>query len=209
MRWPPYFLGYGAHISDHMYGLWEPVLDRFLLVAPDDRMLSQLSILASRRYRTSVIRLDSRRSDPNLIDNSVCLNWTLKDSSAIWVSELNAGVNTDTGLCEASPCDWPVDREQAYPMACYHILRSQTPGQSMFPQYFSYWRAYYDLVKVAIDDPVLFGQDWTELIEFEKLSRRIIFHSRDLDQLSANWKALLAQFHMVQEWNKWVEDQHA
>lgn len=210
VRWPPFMLGYGLTPLDPMYGLWEPVLDRFLLVSADSDLLGQLSLLASRRYRTSVIRLHSITGQPNVIDNSVCLNWTLRDSSDLSASDHNLGIVSDRGLCAAKPSDWPVEQEQQYLMAGFHLLRcvDGAHGLRFFTGIgFGYWHQYYELVKTVIDDPALFGADWELRYQFAKRTRQLVFRCEDRRELATRWQDLLTEFDLLQDWHTWV-DQH-
>jgi hypothetical protein len=80
----PYFF-YGAAIDNPgqycQYGLYNPVLDCFVLVHSDLSMLRLLLKLFSSRYYLILCRLDlAQNFDKNLLDNSVCINWTVENS---------------------------------------------------------------------------------------------------------------------------------
>ena len=66
------------------YALWEPVLDRFLLVLSDFNHCETIKFLASSRYKLFLIDLTTAENyTPTLIDNECCENWTLSNRGDI------------------------------------------------------------------------------------------------------------------------------
>lgn len=84
MTQSPWFF-YGAAKPDsqgryQQYGLYNPVVGRFALVHHDKEVLRWVAKLFSSRYNLFLCDISaSRHFSANLIDNSVCHNWTIKD----------------------------------------------------------------------------------------------------------------------------------
>ena len=63
------------------YGLYSPALDCFVITHNNKDILRRLSLLFSSRYNLILCRLDLADNFAiNLIDNMVCLDWTLQTS---------------------------------------------------------------------------------------------------------------------------------
>lgn len=70
----PYF--YWGSADPNQYGLYSPVLDRFLLVDSEDTVLDYVAFLMSSKINLFVIPLYlSPNFQHNLIDNTCCLDW--------------------------------------------------------------------------------------------------------------------------------------
>jgi hypothetical protein len=92
----PFFVYGAAHTHPSIYtqyGLYNPVSNCFALVHNDLSLLSIISKLFSGRYTLILCKLDCADNfEINLIDNLVCLNWTIanvNDSSFTAFSSLD------------------------------------------------------------------------------------------------------------------------
>lgn len=73
------------------YGLYNPMLDCFVLTHSDSTMLQLLSKLFSSRYYLTLCRLDlAQNFNKNLIDNSVCTNWTVGNTDQILFTKIQS-----------------------------------------------------------------------------------------------------------------------
>lgn len=67
------------------YGLYQPVLDCFLLTTADLDIAKQLVMVASSRYDLQICNLSTAENyAENLIDNQCCHNWTLSNKNEIF-----------------------------------------------------------------------------------------------------------------------------
>jgi hypothetical protein len=86
--------GYSPDLRNPMYGLYQPVLNCFLIVFPDyDIVGPQLASILSSRYLLQPIRIDSADNYAhNVIDNEVCENWTISNRNEILPNDIMIGV---------------------------------------------------------------------------------------------------------------------
>ncbi len=75
-------------ISKHFQaGLYSPIIDRFVVLHSDEKILRKVALLWSSRLDLIFVRLDSAENfTPTLIDNLVCLDWTLKTTVPFKIS---------------------------------------------------------------------------------------------------------------------------
>jgi hypothetical protein len=72
---------YSEECKPVQYGLYSPALDCFVITHNNKDILRQLALLFSSRYNLILCRLDlADNFAMNLIDNMVCLDWTLQAS---------------------------------------------------------------------------------------------------------------------------------
>ena len=65
-----------------VYGLYQPVLDRFLAITPYYNVAKTLVLTASSRYQLCVCRIDCAENFTyNIIDNESCESWTMSNKS--------------------------------------------------------------------------------------------------------------------------------
>lgn len=78
--------GYPKNFGDPHFGLYQPVLDCFLLTVCDLAQAQEIKMLASSRYSLYVVDLVCAENYAiDLIDNSCCENWTLSNKEMIQV----------------------------------------------------------------------------------------------------------------------------
>ena len=87
--------GYSPDLRNPMYGLYQPVLNCFLIVFSDyDAVGPQLASILSSRYLLQPIRIDSADNyTHNVIDNEVCENWSISNYNEISPNDIIIGVN--------------------------------------------------------------------------------------------------------------------
>ncbi len=208
MCWPPRFLGV-APSGQETYALWEPVLDRFLLVAHDVNHLRQLQLLLARKYHPMVVRLECLKHSANLIDNDVCTNWTLDDVSHMSFTDHRCwDLQSDRGVREVGPVtDWPIDQEHEFLIAAYHMLAAVAPDSysSMWnkhlPTWYRAWCIPYELVTVIHPEPQLLDPDLELVHSVTKEAHRCIYASNTITDLEVAWQASLVKAGI---WNQWL-----
>ena len=77
--------GYSPDSRNPIYGLYQPVLNCFLIVFPDyDAVGPQLAAILSSRYLLQPVQIDTANNyTHNIIDNEVCENWTISNQNDI------------------------------------------------------------------------------------------------------------------------------
>ena len=122
---------YYRHGIDHdnlslpVYGLYEPVADRFLIVLLNEPIAKQLKYILSSRYHLHVCRIDvAINYDKTYITNAMCDNWTLTNRNDINFS--NPIVTTNTSVEELRLVDkvpqYNVLNEKLWCLFCTHWL---------------------------------------------------------------------------------------
>jgi hypothetical protein len=124
---PIFDLGLPNSPGGEIFGLWEPVTDRFIVVVDDSELAKTLKLLCSSRYTTFVV--DIAVADNyyhTIIDNSCCHAWTLSNKNDIFVSDVGK-------IFGAIPCislqpaaadfEWSWPHEMTYFQTCLWWLR--------------------------------------------------------------------------------------
>lgn len=78
------YFSYGYPFTPDLpvYGLYQPVLDKFLAITPYYNVAKTVVLTASSRYQLCVCRIDCADNfDYNIIDNEICELWTLSNKS--------------------------------------------------------------------------------------------------------------------------------
>lgn len=82
-----FFYGSPAAVSQPKFtqsALYSPVLDRFIVVFDDQDILRKISLCWSNRCQLVLCELaEASNFATNLIDNSVCLDWTMADTNQL------------------------------------------------------------------------------------------------------------------------------
>ena len=111
----------GCHI-----GLYQPVLNRFLLTCDDIECARDIALIASNRYPLFLVNLVTAENYcDNLIDNLCCENWGLH-ASQIPVMTLHAyaeKIYSINLLVEQQHNLDEFQEEKQYLQICYHYLR--------------------------------------------------------------------------------------
>lgn len=114
--------GLPADPDDPVYGLWEPMSDRFLFVTHDLSIARTLSLVASSRYLLYVVEISQADNYfHTLIDNCCCNHWSLVNRGDIMTSNIASfnKIHSATKLAERG-CytNWPLGQEMQYLQIC-------------------------------------------------------------------------------------------
>jgi hypothetical protein len=118
--------GYPDHLALPTYALYQPVLDCFLITVESPKVANQLQILLSSRYSLYTVCLNTADNyTHNLIDNTICENWTFSGRKQLPVTQINKVdqiVYADhLELIDHNPgCD--IDREKQWFFLCNFYL---------------------------------------------------------------------------------------
>lgn len=143
------------------YALWEPVLNRFLLVLSDLQLCETIKFIASSRYKLFLIDLTTAENyTPTLIDNSCCGNWTFSNKIDIATIQPNRYVLpiAATMLLEnKSDSDWDFRQETRYLQFIAVWLKFLKHIKEQHP-----WMAYVEFIRKIHRDNELAGikNDW-------------------------------------------------
>lgn len=86
--------GYPKNFGDPHFGLYQPVLDCFLLVVTDLTQAQEIKLLASSRYSLYVVDLTTAENySANIIDNTCCENWKISNKQSINIG-MSDGINS-------------------------------------------------------------------------------------------------------------------
>lgn len=124
---PLFDLGLPNDPNAPVYGLWEPVTERFIFVIDDAELALTLRLIGSARYTLFVTEI-SRATNyhPTIIDNTCCADWTLANRQDI-VSSMPAQQTAIVPVAEliqaGSAADWDMDIEMQYFQICAWWLR--------------------------------------------------------------------------------------
>lgn len=210
LPWPDRFLGYGPNIDDSLSALWEPITNRFILISHRTDVLLDLSKWTPRKFMTVVINLDRSVSSNNLLDNDVCLNWTIADSSHIQLSDHTWNPVPSGQILEVGPYqEWNLGQEQTFFMAAHRLLESVciagrfnsavTGGMS------EDWLHTYDVVNTVMDDSVFLLPNVELHRTIHQSALRSIFDCHTHQELDHRWFEVLDKHALVDDWIAWVK----
>ena len=110
------------------YGLYNAVTDCFMLVTPNLNEANQLKSILSSRYELLLVELSSADNfNLNLIDNTVCTNWSFEGKHQIKIGTLEIYltetlIQADTLCASTQSGSWPLESEQNYALMCQHWI---------------------------------------------------------------------------------------
>jgi hypothetical protein len=110
-----------------VYGLYEPVLDKFLLVLNSLEHAEMLKYLNYSRYGLYICRLDQASNFQEiLIDNECCENWSFTNKTTdLYVDQVLHDLDPITvkEFCQSSDEKvWNIIEEKRWLMFCQHVL---------------------------------------------------------------------------------------
>lgn len=110
----------GCHI-----GLYQPILNRFLLTVNHIRDAQDIALIAASRYPLFLVNLVTADNyNENLIDNLCCENWSLPNQQITPTKlKLYANFVVDAKHLLENPNDLDVSKEKQYLQLCYYYLR--------------------------------------------------------------------------------------
>lgn len=120
--------GYSPDLRNSVYGLYQPVLNCFLIVFPDYNSVGpQLAAILSSRYVLQPVRLDTADNYVhNVIDNEICECWTISNIDEILPNEIITRVNVLLAdqLVQTTPAkSIQIKKEKQWAQFCLFWLR--------------------------------------------------------------------------------------
>ena len=122
-----FFYGCADNVFTPAYALYEHVSDCFFLVDTDEKSMKELAVLFSSRYQLTICQINTADNYlPELIDNKVCVNWTLTNKQDVPIARFPRPhlVASAESLVEKSQQNlpWNYKNEQHYLMSAKHWL---------------------------------------------------------------------------------------
>lgn len=118
--------GYSPDLRNSVYGLYQPVLNCFLIVFPDYHLVgSHLAAILSSRYVLQPVQLDTAANYVhNIIDNEICERWTISNLDEVLPNEIMTKVNVLLAdqLISTTP-DRSIEKEKQWAQFCLFWLR--------------------------------------------------------------------------------------
>jgi hypothetical protein len=141
-----FFYGCADNEFTVTYALYEHTSDCFFLVDTDEKSMKDLAFLFSSRYQLTICQLNTAHNYlPELIDNTVCVNWTLTNKQDIPIARFPRPhmIVSAEGLVEKSNNNlpWNYNNEQNYLMAAKHWLSH--PALKGYPTALAHWGDFY------------------------------------------------------------------
>lgn len=120
--------GYGSDLRNSMHGLYQPVLNCFLIVFSDyDSVGPQLAAILSSRYLLQPIQLNTADNyTHNIIDNEVCERWTISNLDEILPNDIMTSVNVllaDQLIPTIPMTSIQIEKEKQWAQFCLFWLR--------------------------------------------------------------------------------------
>ena len=121
--------GYSPDLRNSLYGLYQPVLNCFLIVFPDYASVGpQLAAILSSRYVLQPVQLNvADNYVHNIIDNEICEHWTISNLDEILPNKIMIGVNVVLAdqliPVEQSVNSIQIEKEKQWAQFCLFWLR--------------------------------------------------------------------------------------
>jgi hypothetical protein len=120
--------GYSPDLRNPIHGLYQPVLNCFLIVFPDYASVGlQLAAILSSRYVLQPVQLDTADNYVhNIIDNEICEHWTISNLNEISPNEIMSGVNVllaNQLLPTTTVTSIQIEKEKQWAQFCLFWLR--------------------------------------------------------------------------------------
>jgi hypothetical protein len=194
--------------QEHQFGLWEPVLDRFLLVGVDPQNINDLRMIASSRYLLFVCDLsEAANYTPNLLDNSCCENWTLSNKKSIELGKFARHINPvkveELILCHSN-IEWNVESEKSWLLFAYHWLKF-LKHLKVNSQWYFYDRFIKNFIHTSIDKT----SDYYDHIEnTEKFIIKSLYLGQDIDTVDKEITDFLKSVDPAihRHWLEWLQN---
>ena len=101
-----------------VYGLYQPILDRFMAITPYYNVAKTLVLTASSRYQLCVCQIDCADNfNYNIIDNEICDSWTLTNKSECPVGYLLSDytyIPVASLIPKLEVADWDINQEKQW-----------------------------------------------------------------------------------------------
>ena len=120
--------GYSTDLRNSMYGLYQPVLNCFLIVFPDYNSVGlQLAAILSSRYLLQPVQIDTASNyTHNVIDNEICERWTISNLDEISPNEIMTRVSVlsaDQLVPNTPDGSIQIEKEKQWAQFCLFWLR--------------------------------------------------------------------------------------
>jgi hypothetical protein len=162
--------GYPVHNQLPVYAIYQPVLDCFLFVTDSLQIAESLRHLLSSRYTSWIVCPNTADNyEYNLIDNTVCENWTLRDplSSIKMHDSLEHQkhvIYADHLVPSTHMISWDIDREKQWCFICQSYFNAVDLCRQKMPNSDSTRHHYYQKIENTIYDFLYLERD-PELVE--------------------------------------------
>lgn len=174
-----------SNLNDNQFGLWEPTLDRFLLILNDVSLVDCIIMVSSSRYNLYLCNLNSAQNySRNLIDNSCCENWTLSNKSQIKIGKFNQ-YNTATTVEFLVPSldnpKWNIKQEKAWLQICWFWLNFIHEIKN------HQWHQKIQFIKKIYSSELNYSHDYFDNIDLvETYILKNLYFERDIEIINQN-----------------------
>lgn len=184
-------LGYPKTHGDPHYGLYQPVLDCFLLIVYDLAQAQEIKLLASPRYSLYVVDLTAAENySVNLLDNTCCENWTLstndKERVNVGLSDSLNSVIEISKFEQSSTQDPDIPGEKQYLQTVWHHVKYCFHIELHARKQIHDWID--GVLRLDFDDV-----DHVIIKESIKKIKRILYLGTDTDQINNEIKKVKSQ----------------
>jgi hypothetical protein len=205
-------LGYPGSDYPTQIALWEPVLDRFLLVLCDHpTVIKNIQMIASSRYL--LIECDLSSADnysPNLIDNSCCEQWTLGNKKDIKTSKHTLHtkpITVEHLISSHAEITWDVCTEKSWLQTVWYFLKFLQELKNLQHN----WYYYNQFIKKINYTNESQSQDYFDCVD---LTETYIFENlylrRDQDSVCKDIENFIQQINPTirNRWQQWTQMYH-
>jgi hypothetical protein len=122
-----YFVyGVPPNQNDPLYALYQPILDRFLIVSHDLNSIKTLSAILLTRYPTYICCVSSASNyEHNIVDNEVCDSWTFSNNADLNVEYFLSNqdvVQVKNLVPTSNTVSWDIIKEKEWILFCQHWI---------------------------------------------------------------------------------------
>lgn len=172
-----FFEGYKTKQDSKLFGLYQPVLNCFLIIHDDLKAINEISKISSSRYTTFIVQIDCAVNyQHNLIDNYCCENWTFSNNDAVVIANpfKTKGVISAEELIELTNSDLEIKQEKEYLQTVLYWLEFSWWLESQIP-----WKESYDFLR---EIELLDHNDYySQYYELTKKIKQNLYFSKDSD----------------------------
>ena len=182
-------IGYPTTFGSTHLGLYQPVLDCFLMTLSDRQQAQEIKLLASARYSLFIIDLQSSANyAPNMIDNECCENWTFTNKTDIDVGAPFSASKTIFAkeLIKSNANDPDIGYEKAYLQTilyyvklCLNLISSD----------------HYQIDKFINEVMDLEDSQYQSIKNFVIQTKKILYTNKDLDVIEKNMQTYMLYYH--------------
>ena len=189
--------GYPKYPWFPIYGLYQPIFDCFIAVAPSLSSATKLQSILSSRYISHIICLNTAENfQPRLIDNSVCDQWTLENKTQIPITlgYSNTLTYISGNLIPAGKTiDWDLHEEKRWIFLClYWIIFFQSKEEHDISTFNMIDTGLKDLIELEN-----LGYGSQDKFHSEKLEiMKLLYLGRDFDLIEQQINTIVDQSNM-------------